>query len=280
MEAAIDVREDAGRGVHGIVAGHSVSVGALSHASEHAPMLDLELDSLAEKGEGLRAYVTVDSRLAGIVEYNDAVRHDVALLLREMQQMGVSRTLLLSGDQSTNVTAVAQQLGINEVAGDLLPDQKVRVVQDLVDANEKVLMIGDGTNDAPALSTATVGIALAGRSGGGITAEAADVVILADDMLRISEAIQISRRTMRIARQSIWVGLGLSAAAAAFAAAGFIAPTAGALLQEAIDLAVILNALRATVLPRDVRLKSATSQLAAQRVSYFASNPSLSAKST
>jgi heavy metal translocating P-type ATPase len=259
VPAARDVREEAGHGVSGIVEGHAVAVGAASYASDHAPLFDSELRALSDSGEGLRAYVTVDSRLAGIVEYNDAIRADIVDLLADLRSLGLTRTLLLSGDQSANVNAVAQHLGIREAAGDLLPQQKVMVVRDLVDAGEHVLMIGDGTNDAPALSAATVGIALASQSGG-ITAEAADVVILADDLLRISEAIQISRRTMRIARQSIWVGLGLSATAAGFAAAGLIAPTPGALLQEAIDLAVIVNALRATALPAMIRTDTADSR--------------------
>lgn len=255
LPAALDVREAAGRGVSGIVEDRAVAVGAASYASDHAPLLESEIEAMTDAGQGLRAYVTVDGHLAGIVEYDDAIRTDIADLLGELRKLGLTRILLLSGDQSANVHAVAEQLGIREAAGDLLPEQKVMVVRDLVDAGEDVLMIGDGTNDAPALSAATVGIALASQSGG-ITAEAADVVILADDLLRISEAIRISRRTMRIARQSIWVGLGLSAVAAGFAAAGAIVPTMGALLQEAIDLAVIVNALRATTLPAGNRRHS------------------------
>ena len=137
-------------------------------------------------------------------------------------------------------------MGVDEAHGGLLPGEKVAFVQALVRAGDRVLMVGDGTNDAPALSSATVGIALA-SGGGGITAEAADAVLLADDPARIAEAIAISRRTLRLARQSIWVGLGLSAAAMVVASFGYLPPTAGALLQEGIDVAVILNALRATL---------------------------------
>ena len=183
--------------------------------------------------------------MAGVVEYADALRPGVSDVLRGLGTLGVRRIILLSGDHAENTRSVGRAAGIVEVQGDLLPEDKVAIVRDLVRSGESVVMVGDGTNDAPALSAATVGVALAGH-GGGITAEAADVVILIDDLSRVVDAVRVSRRTMHIARQSIVVGLGLSAIGMVAAAVGLLAPTAGALVQEAIDLAVILNALRAS----------------------------------
>jgi P-type E1-E2 ATPase len=134
---------------------------------------------------------------------------------------------------------------MDEVHGELLPADKAAIVARFRADGEVVMMVGDGTNDAPALSAADVGVALAGH-GGGVTSEAADVVILVDDLSKVGDALAISRRTMRVARQSIIAGLLLSGVAMAFAAFGYIPPTAGALLQEGIDVAVILNALRAS----------------------------------
>jgi heavy metal translocating P-type ATPase len=249
LREAEHIVEAPGQGVSGEVDDRIVAVGSWSYIKERHPRAAVDFAEASRGSDGLRAYVAVEGRGAAIVEYADAMRPGLAEFFRRLRELGVQRTLLLSGDAQPNADAVAHAVGIDEAVGDLLPEQKVAAVQRLMKGGERVLMVGDGTNDAPALSSATVGIALA-SGGGGISAEAADAVILADDPTRITEAMTISRRTLRIARQSIWVGLGLSSVAMGFAAAGMIPPTIGALLQEAVDVAVILNALRASAAPR------------------------------
>ena len=245
LPPATQVTEAAGRGVWGSVEGHAVTVGAFSLVAERAPGAAGALGALHNGGPALRAYVSVDGRAVGSITYADRVRPGAALVIAELRALGLSHIALLSGDHARNVEAVAEQVGIQEVAADLLPEDKVRHVLDLAAAARRVLMVGDGTNDAPALSSATVGLALAAH-GGGIAAEAADVVLLVDDLGRVTEAVRIGRRTLRIARQSILAGLGLSGAAMVVAALGYLPPAMGALLQEVIDVAVILNALRAS----------------------------------
>jgi heavy metal translocating P-type ATPase len=239
------VTEAAGRGVSGMVGRQRIVVGALTLIEELAPEAVAGLHALHDAGPALRAYVTVDGRPAGSVTYADRLRSNAAEVVSRLRALGLERIALLSGDHAENVAAVAGAVGIDEVAADLLPEDKVRQVRRLTQAGRRVLMVGDGINDAPALSSSTVGLAL-GAHGGGIVAEAADVVLLVDDLQRVPEAVAIGRRTIRIARQSIGVGLGLSGLAMLVAAAGYIPPTVGALLQEGIDVAVILNALRAS----------------------------------
>ncbi|HTK47638.1 MAG TPA: heavy metal translocating P-type ATPase [Gemmatimonadaceae bacterium] len=242
IPAASAVREAAGQGVAGEVDGRAVCVGSRSFVADCGA-------ADAPDEEGLRAHVAIGGAYAGAIEFADQLRPQLPALFDGLAALGIRRRVLLSGDSAAHTAAVARAIGVTEARGELLPSDKVDAVARMVREGERVVMVGDGTNDAPALSTATVGVALAGH-GGGITAEAADVVILSDDVSRVVEAIRISRRTLRIARQSIWVGLGLSGAAMVVAALGHIPPAVGALLQEGIDVAVIVNALRTSVQPR------------------------------
>jgi heavy metal translocating P-type ATPase len=243
LPAAHGITEAPGQGVSGRVEGVQVSVGSLSFLNRIHPEASTDFEAALPDGGGLRAFVGVDGRAAGIIEYADSLRPDLVEFFGRLRTLGITRTLLLTGDHQVNADVVARAAGIGEVHADLLPADKVDIVRRVLEEGARVLMVGDGTNDAPALSSATVGIALAAH-GGGITAEAADVVILADDLTRVSDAIVISRETLHIARQSIWVGLGLSTVAMGVASWGMIPPTVGAILQEIIDVAVILNALR------------------------------------
>jgi heavy metal translocating P-type ATPase len=243
LAAAEHVLEEAGRGVRGTVGGRDVCVGARRFVAACTQAASPLSDDLGMPG--LRAFVVVDGKWEGYLEFADQLRPGLPAFFNQLRELGITRTMLLSGDSASHTAAVAREVGIADARGELLPGDKVAVVNELVQAGERVLMVGDGTNDAPALSAAHVGIALAAH-GGGITAEAADVVLLTDDVTRVADMIRLSRHTLRIARQSIRVGLGLSALAMVVAALGYIPPVVGAALQEALDVAVILNALRAS----------------------------------
>jgi heavy metal translocating P-type ATPase len=246
VPGATDVSEAAGRGATGIVDGHRVTIGAWSYLRDLYPgavpaLVEQELRVAGTPG--LRAYIAIDGALAGRVEYADRLRGEAPGVVADLFSLGLQRQVLLSGDHRANVDAIARMVGLTESRADCQPQDKARFIGTLTAAGDRVLMVGDGINDAPALSAANVGVALAAH-GGGISAEAADVVLLADDLDRVPEAIRISRRTMRIARQSIGVGLGLSGIAMVVAALGGMPPAIGAALQEVIDVAVIVNALR------------------------------------
>ncbi|HTO74008.1 MAG TPA: heavy metal translocating P-type ATPase, partial [Gemmatimonadales bacterium] len=243
LPPADGVVESAGRGVSGTVEGHEVAVGSTGWVEERHPGSAAALKSIEGATGELRAAVTIDGAAAGIIAFADRVRPDLAPFFSELTRLGIRRSLLLTGDRAAAAHHVAETAGIREVHADLLPEDKTMIVAGLSGNGARVMMVGDGTNDAPALARATVGVAMAAH-GGGISAEAADVVILTDNLSRVAEAIRISRRTLRIAKQSIRIGLGLSMTAMVAAAAGFIAAPEGAILQEVIDVAVILNALR------------------------------------
>jgi heavy metal translocating P-type ATPase len=246
LPEATDVTEVAGRGANGTVEGHRVTIGAWSYLRDLYPDAAPSLAETEERtadSPGLRAYIAIDGAVVGRVEYADRVRDEARGVVEDLASLGFHRQVLLSGDHPANVEAIASAVGLSESHADFHPQDKARFITDLIASGDRVLMVGDGINDAPALSAANVGVALAAH-GGGISAEAADVVLLADHLDRVPEAIRISRRTMRIAQQSIGVGLGLSGIAMIVAALGGMPPAIGAALQEVIDIAVIFNALR------------------------------------
>jgi heavy metal translocating P-type ATPase len=242
FDLAEQIEETAGRGVAGLTGGRQVLIGSQQFVAGALPS---STDNLPGAGlSTLRSYIVVDARLAGYIEFEDQLRADLAQLMSMLRKAGMKRLVILSGDDRDTVQSVAAQLDIDEAHADLKPGEKLDHIRRIKEQFGPTLMIGDGTNDAPALAAADVGLAVAAR-GGGIAAETADVILLGDNLLRVADALALSRRTLGIARQSIVVGLGLSALGMVAAAFGFIPPLIGALYQEAIDVGVILNAVRA-----------------------------------
>jgi heavy metal translocating P-type ATPase len=237
LPAVAGFEETAGRGVSARVGEHSVSVGSSGY------LRDLGVGVGDAVGDGTTAYVAIDGRAAGTIEFADRLRHQVPVLIQRLAVLGVTETVMLTGDREEPAEAIAAQAGIRTVRANLLPADKVAAVRELVERYGNVVMVGDGINDAPALAAATVGVAM-GAHGTAVSAEAADVVLLVDDIARVGDAMAISRRMRRIALQSIGIGLGVSFALMVVAALGHISPAAGAVMQEALDAAVILNALR------------------------------------
>ena len=187
--------------------------------------------------------LAVDGKLMGHLLMADALRAGTSELLAGLRRLGISRIILATGDRRAVADAVTAGLGLDSVRADLTPDQKVLLV--LTERkNGPVMMVGDGVNDAPALAAADIGVAMGAR-GAAASAEAADVVLLVDHLDRLLPGIEIAQRSRRIALESVAAGIGLSVLGMIAAAFGYLSPVQGALLQELIDVAVILNALRA-----------------------------------
>ncbi|MVU78308.1 heavy metal translocating P-type ATPase [Nocardia sp. ET3-3] len=242
LDVATAVSEQAGSGVTGEVGGHRVRVGKLPEDAatpEWArPVLNrARLDSAAV------AWITVDDKPLGAVLLRDPLRRDAPRTLRRLREAGFDRLVMLTGDRPEPAREVATVLGLDEVCAEQSPGDKVAAVR-RESAGPVTVMVGDGINDAPALAAATVGVAMGAR-GSTASSEAADIVLTTDRLDRLADAMDIARWSRRIAVQSATVGMALSLLAMVVAAAGRLPPAAGALLQEAIDVAVILNALRA-----------------------------------
>jgi soluble P-type ATPase len=239
-----DVHEVAGQGIRGIVAGHQVAVGKASWAGvTGAPAWAKTARRRARLDGALTVFVGIDQEPAGVLVLTDPVRPDAARTIHALRQSGISRIVMVTGDRAEVANAVGAVLGVDEVLAERTPAEKLDAVR-LERRRAPVIMTGDGVNDAPALALADVGVALGAR-GAGASAEAADAVLTVDRLSRLGEVAEVARRTRRIALQSVLAGMGMSLAAMGAAAVGLLPALWGALLQEAIDVAVILNALRA-----------------------------------
>jgi heavy metal translocating P-type ATPase len=243
------VAEQLGSGIEGLVDGRPVALGKASWVKERtggggplAARLEELRRAVSTEGQ-VNVFVAVDGHPAGAIILADPIREDSAATLARLRGLGIERVVMVTGDHHTVAERVGRELGVDAVMAECSPAQKVDAVK-AESARGPTVMVGDGVNDAPALAAATVGVAMGAR-GATASSEAADAVLMLDRLDRLVDALAISRRSRSIALQSVVAGMGLSLAAMIVAAFGYLPPLGGALFQEAIDVAVILNALRA-----------------------------------
>jgi heavy metal translocating P-type ATPase len=243
-----DFHEIPGVGVEADINGEHIIVGSKSIFEKSNDLRSIEytlaIKKELESQKSMLAFIGINRIPVGAVVYSDKIRTGVKLMMQRLYELGVKETVILTGDSFDNAKTISEQAGVTRFESDLSPEQKVISVKKLRERYNNIIMVGDGINDAPALAAATVGIAM-GAHGTAVSAEAADMVLLVDDITKVSNAVEIGRRTVQIAKQSIYVGLGASFIFMVIASFGLIPPTVGALLQEVFDVAVILNALRA-----------------------------------
>lgn len=239
------VQESMGSGLRGVIDGKRVSAGSpdMIFARQHIPEWALRTIRRASWRSALVVFVAVEDRAIGALLLADELRPETPRAIRTLREAGIARIVMVTGDRAAAAQAIGTALDLDSVLADRVPSDKV----DAVRAEQRLyptIMVGDGINDAPALAAADVGIALGAR-GATASSEAADVVILADRLDRVGEAIIVAQRARGIAVESILVGMSLSILAMLAAMIGWLAPVPAAIVQEAIDVAVILNALRA-----------------------------------
>ena len=251
-----DVREELGSGIRGRVDGRSVGLGKASWVARGAPLpvkaRDVRRRSAMEGSSCVM--VSVDGEVAGAVVLEDPIRSDTPRVIRILRRAGIDRVVMVTGDHPDVAESVGISIGVDRILSERDPADKVDAVKAEGEFGPTI-MVGDGVNDAPALAAADVGVAMGAR-GATASSEAADVVLVVDRLDRVAEAIRIARRSRGIAVQSVVIGMGLSFVGMLFGAFGLLLPVGGAIVQEAIDVTVILNALRALRPDRQTRQRS------------------------
>ncbi|MGR9045128.1 MAG: heavy metal translocating P-type ATPase [Gammaproteobacteria bacterium] len=240
-----NIQERPGQGLKGTVAGKSIQITSRKHYAPGAAETPLPPAEC-----GLECLVLVDGRYAATIQFRDEVRSDSSSFINHLKPSHLfERVMLVSGDRESEVRYLANLVGIEEVYFGQSPEQKLNLVRAETEKAKTVFM-GDGINDAPALTVATIGIAFGQNSD--ITAESADAVILNSSLLKVDELLHIGRRMRAIALQSAVGGMLFSVIGMAFAGLGYLTPVAGAITQEIIDIFAVLNALRAAAPPKSL----------------------------
>ena len=234
------ITEVSGKGLQANISGKQILVGRLVLMQDNK----VTLPKGFSKGQikNTAALVAINGELAGQINFEDQIRTETKSTLKLLKNLGVKHLLMVTGDNKQTSEKIAKQLGINEVISEALPGEKIQAIEAV--ENRPVAFVGDGVNDAPVLATSDVGIAL-GAKGSTAASESADIVIMVDDFSKIETAVQISKRTLYIAKQSIFIGIGLSVVLMGVFATGKFKPVYGAAIQEVVDVVVIFNALRA-----------------------------------
>lgn len=238
IAAVSEASEAAANGVSAIVDGKRVLVGKPA-------WVDMQVKGLTRHNPGpgeSSVYVGIDGVFAGVIVLADEVRPDALATLEQLRVLGVQEMVMLTGDQQATADHIAKELGLDTVHAECLPEDKVVRIGEL--KHRPVLMVGDGINDAPVLAAAEVGIAMGAR-GSTAASQSADVVIMTEHISQVANAVHIGRETLRIALQSIWLGIIFSLVLMLIAATGALPAIFGALSQEVVDLVAILSALRA-----------------------------------
>jgi heavy metal translocating P-type ATPase len=244
LKEADSISELPGRGLTGRVLGHTIQITGRKGLAELDPPA---ANRLPPPFSGLECVVLIDGRYAATIRFRDEPRGEGKSFIAHLQpKHDFHRILLVSGDRESEVRYLADRVGIREVYSSQSPEQKLEIVRRET-AQAATVFLGDGINDAPALTAATVGIAIGQNSD--VTTEAADAVIMDSSLQKIDEFLHIGKRMRRIALQSAVGGMALSIGGMLVAAAGYLPPVAGAILQEAIDVAVVFNALRMAIPP-------------------------------
>jgi heavy metal translocating P-type ATPase len=247
LPEATQVSEPPGAGLRGTVAGHHVTITSRTRALDSGIS---GIDALAEVGSGLECLAVVDGRAAALLRFRDAPRDDSRPFVAHLRPAHhFTRVMIVSGDRPSEVRYLAEHVGVSEVHAHQTPEQKLAIVRSET-ARARTLYVGDGINDAPAMMAATVGVAIGQNSD--VTSEAASVVIMDNSLRKVDEFMHVSRRMRTIALQSAVGGMALSVGGMMLAAAGWLTPVEGAVAQEVIDVAAVLNALRAAVPPRRI----------------------------